>query len=326
MHLLSRTMLAIYQESTKGSLHEFQAAATQLLHNCFDFDGVVLGASQYYSEPGMYIMSAHIDGLPRTFFDDYIPLLSRDPIIGSLLTGLDRPFEADLHSYYQNLGLTALADFARIYRLHRMMTFGDSSSPGYPTRWIMLFTNKQAGFTPAQQKRLANLWPHLSQATSMCAARGMLLRNLPPPRGASALLNNRGVIEFADLRFLELLQLEWPDRDVSDVAQLVQEQLLQTRTFKGKCIEVTMAAEPASVCHARPTADFRIMTARETLVARRFAAGLSHKEVARELGISPHTVRTQLMHVYAKLKLHDKGALANYMMLHGAAAPPVRPN
>ena len=72
-----------------------------------------------------------------------------------------------------------------------------------------------------------------------------------------------------------------------------------------------MADEPASVCHARPTADFRIMTARETLVARRFAAGLSHKVVARELGISPHTVRTQLMHVYAKLMLHDKGALAN---------------
>lgn len=93
----------------------------------------------------------------------------------------------------------------------------------------------------------------------------MPLRKSVVPGYASALLNSRGEIEYANMEFMDLLRLEWQDKDLS-------------------------------------------------LVARRFAAGLSHKEVARELGISPHTVRTQLMHVYSKLSLHDKGALANYLM------------
>lgn len=87
-----------------------------------------------------------------------------------------------------------------------------------------------------------------------------------------------------------------------------------------------MVPESDCVCQARPTMALTVMTPRETLVARRFAAGLSHKEVARELGISPNTVRTQLTHIYSKLRLHDKGALANYLLSQPAGGSPDRPH
>lgn len=161
MHLFSSALLGIYRECTKGSLHEFQAAAIQLLHDCFKFDAVVLGATQFYPKPSIYIMAAHIDGLPRTFMDDYLPLFSRDPIMRSLLSGLNRPLLADLHIYYQNLNLAALADFADQYHLHQVMTFGDMPRSGHPTRWVMFFLDGQSGFSSAQQKRLTNLWPHI---------------------------------------------------------------------------------------------------------------------------------------------------------------------
>ncbi|MGO4378125.1 hypothetical protein AB4Z19_07630 [Pseudoduganella sp. RAF19] len=172
MHTFSRALLGIYRESTKGSLHEFQAAAVQVLHDCLDFDAVVLGGSQFYSNPDLYIMSAHIDGLPRTFMDDYIPLLSRDPIMKSLLTGLGRPLKLDLQYFYENCGLSGLADFARLYKLRQMMIFGDIPCPGIPTRWIMLFKDGAVAFPEAGERRLVHLWPHLSQATSMCDERG----------------------------------------------------------------------------------------------------------------------------------------------------------
>ncbi|WP_395406554.1 response regulator transcription factor [Pseudoduganella sp. UC29_106] len=326
MHLFSSALLAIYRASTEETLQEFQTAAIHSLHECFQFDAVVLGATQFYSRPGIYIIGAHIDGLPRTFMDDYLPLLSRDPIMRSLLAGLNRPLLADLHFYYQNLNLVALADFADQYHLHQVMTFGDMPRSGHPTRWIMFFMDGESGFSPAQQKRLANLWPHISQATSICDGRVTALRNLAPPTFALALLNHCGEIEYADARFVELLQLEWPERDIACAARQVQAQLLEARTFKGKCIEITMVPDSASVCQARPTAALAAMTPRETLVARRFAAGLSHKEVARELGISPNTVRTQLTHIYSKLRLHDKGALANYLLSQTAGGSPDRPH
>lgn len=52
------------------------------------------------------------------------------------------------------------------------------------------------------------------------------------------------------------------------------------------------------------------LTGAQNDVARHFAAGLSHKQVARALGVSPNTVRTHLLHAYARLDVHDKAALA----------------
>lgn len=59
------------------------------------------------------------------------------------------------------------------------------------------------------------------------------------------------------------------------------------------------------------------LSPREQEVAQRFAEGLSHKEIARRLGVSPHTVRSQLSQLYRKLDIHDKAALAQRLM--GAA-------
>jgi DNA-binding CsgD family transcriptional regulator len=326
MHLFSRTLLAIYLESTKGSIHEFQAATVRLLHDSFDFDGVVLGASQFDAIPGMRIISAYIDGRSRSFLDDYLPLLSSDPIMVSLLGGLDHPIQADLDSYYRNRDLSELDSFAHKYNLRKLMAFGDRPCPETPTRWIMLFRDADSEFTSIQQELLGNLWPHLSQATSICNARAVSLRSLAPPCCATALLNKCGEIAFADMRFMQLLRFEWPDSDMPDGVRRVREQLLQTRAFRGRYIDIVMAPGSSLVCLARPTAACRSITPRETLVARRFAAGLSHKEVARELGISPNTVRTQLTHVYAKLQLHDKAALANYLMSQAEVASAELPN
>lgn len=59
------------------------------------------------------------------------------------------------------------------------------------------------------------------------------------------------------------------------------------------------------------------LTPGEHAAARRFAAGLTHKQVARELGVSPHTVRSQLASAYAKLGLHSKAALVRAFVSPG---------
>jgi DNA-binding CsgD family transcriptional regulator len=48
------------------------------------------------------------------------------------------------------------------------------------------------------------------------------------------------------------------------------------------------------------------LSERERQVAERYVEGLSHKEIARELGISPATVRTHLNTVYRKLEVTSR--------------------
>lgn len=68
--------------------------------------------------------------------------------------------------------------------------------------------------------------------------------------------------------------------------------------------------------HLRPRAQVDFLTKREKVVARKFSAGKSYKEVAEALGISPATVRHHLRAIYTKLDVQDKAALANKLLQH----------
>ncbi|MFZ5550428.1 MAG: response regulator transcription factor [Pseudomonadota bacterium] len=51
------------------------------------------------------------------------------------------------------------------------------------------------------------------------------------------------------------------------------------------------------------------LSKREVEVARLYAAGLSHKEAARQLCIACNTVRVHLHKVFKKLAIHSRGEL-----------------
>jgi DNA-binding CsgD family transcriptional regulator len=58
------------------------------------------------------------------------------------------------------------------------------------------------------------------------------------------------------------------------------------------------------------------LTPRELSAALLFAQGLSYKEVARALGLSPATVRTYLKSAYAGLQVTNKVELVAALRLH----------
>ncbi len=60
----------------------------------------------------------------------------------------------------------------------------------------------------------------------------------------------------------------------------------------------------------RPTSGWESLTATEKAVSRLVAEGLTNGAVARQLYISPHTVNTHLRHVFAKLDVPNRVALA----------------
>lgn len=70
----------------------------------------------------------------------------------------------------------------------------------------------------------------------------------------------------------------------------------------------------------RTAADpFGALTDRERSVARLLADGLSYKEVAAQLGISPHTVNTHVKAILRKLKISGSRRLASLVFQARAA-------
>ena len=58
------------------------------------------------------------------------------------------------------------------------------------------------------------------------------------------------------------------------------------------------------------TSGWAAMTAAELAVARLVAEGLTNREVAERLFVSPHTVNSHLRHVFSKLGINSRVELA----------------
>src|SRR5262249_59313908 len=64
------------------------------------------------------------------------------------------------------------------------------------------------------------------------------------------------------------------------------------------------------------------LTAREVEVLRLIAAGMTNKEIAATLVLSPATVRRHSINLYAKIGARGRAAATAYAVHHGLASPP----
>jgi two-component system, NarL family, nitrate/nitrite response regulator NarL len=62
------------------------------------------------------------------------------------------------------------------------------------------------------------------------------------------------------------------------------------------------------------TAYIETLTTREQQIANAIVRGLSNKQIAREFGISPETVKRHLASIYSKLALRGRVDLAVHMI------------
>ena len=199
-----------------------------------------------------------------------------------------------------------------------LMLHGDDPNRVRPARWIVLYRQHDVRFAESDAAALHGLWIHLSRALAINRARAA--ERLPgatayrEQAGATGLINDEGQVEIADQRFFDLLEREWPELAPEFIPHEAMEYLNQEKPYRGTQVELTLVRQAGcNLCRIRPVDAMEVLTPREFVVARRFAAGMSHKQIARELGVSHHTVRNQLAHLYRKLNLHDKASLAQYL-------------
>lgn len=103
---------------------------------------------------------------------------------------------------------------------------------------------------------------------------------------------------------------------------------------RGAVREVALGGSPMSGVIARKVvAAFREfvpspagtgLTQRETKVLEALATGAQYKEVAEELGLTYHTVRTHVQNIYKKLHVHSRGAAVRHLQ-GGRSHPPPKP-
>lgn len=165
---------------------------------------------------------------------------------------------------------------------------------------------------------LALLLPHILEAQAI----NRLIRSLtgepntvgPAMLGRWAVASPYGTIVAYDDEFVSLMHIEWPAWDPPTLPRAILGIVSEpgVHIYQGGMVAIRIErVDSVSILFARATQHRRNrLTPAEYSVAAGIARGATYKEVARDLGLSPATVRNHIHAAYTKLGTHNKAALA----------------
>lgn len=313
--MYARVLGDLYAGAEHASLDEFPAEVVRLARPLINFDGAMFAFGEHIaSAVNVTIIDAIVDGRDRAILQDYAGISETDPVSEAYLKGLQAPLAVKCASFYRQRRRHQLHALVRKHDVQQLLLFGDAPAAFKPGRWLACFRSTQHSFSPSDVNCLHRLWNHISRAVDINRRQALDAFDTSRNNRATALVNKRGYISVGDRQFLQLLQREWPDQAPKRLPAQVFEELLQGQSYVGRyCVLTVTRQQDYLLCCARKIAPLEQLTPAEAAVAKRFATGMSHREVAQELGVSTNTVRTQISRLYGKLNVRNKVQLCQYL-------------
>lgn len=169
----------------------------------------------------------------------------------------------------------------------------------------------------SEDERLAMqcLVPHLIEARHINYLERMSTVRQRALRQSQAATDGKGVIHAAEEGFVEMMRLEWAQWHGPRLPeQLTKEFGPAAHRHVGRAITIRFVPVlDMFLLKVRLRSTVDGLSKRELEIAHHFADGLSNKEIACKIGISPATVRNHLTSIYLKLAVGNKAELAKLL-------------
>ncbi|SDH21984.1 helix-turn-helix transcriptional regulator [Propionivibrio dicarboxylicus] len=311
MEQFSKVVLDIYGSAHECSLTEFDSQALGLMKRLVGFDSAAVLGIVYAPENGIKVQSIHLHNQPIEKLTERQHLKSEDGLGVMALRHKGRSIIAD--SQVDNRHKPDMLAYCRKFNVAHGLTLIDEGISKFNLDTISLWRARPKDAYDATDKKLSELIiPHLFKARAI-NQRIHLKHDEPQLQRISLLSGFDGSLQFADAPTIAVLAAEWGNWIPPILPALFMEALRRSssrqylgRTFNATCTVHDRFLFIQLTLHPRRNG----LTQAETRVASLAAKGLSYKEIAREIGISPATVRNQLHSIYLKLGIANKAALA----------------
>jgi DNA-binding CsgD family transcriptional regulator/PAS domain-containing protein len=319
------TLQQVLEATHLLDIEAFEPYALRQLGRLIGFDGAVWGSGVVASGPAarFTITRASVIDRPATLLGEYLDLAPHDPVTAQFLAQPDRPITVDVADHRWTRSGAAVGDYLRRHHIAHLMLLGcGGSRPAtrpQPRRWMTVYRESMGPFDGPDIGHLQTLLPLWNQAHALCLVRQMerLARAHPVAGAAIALCDRSGLIMVAEPPFTALTGLREGDRLAGEWPAEQPASSPSATVPKGICLQ-WQDTGPWQLLQATREGDSAGLSPRERQVAQRYVDGLSHKEVAREIGSAPSTVRTQLQNIYRRLGVHSRMELLRALAAPGA--------
>ena len=258
--------------------------------------------------------SSHLYHLPLSYLPDWQSIRHVDVTVGRVHACPGKAVIIDMRDPANGPGLNWLG---ATYGIGELMCVVHIDPDTHLSDHLALYRAPDAArFTEDDSQLLNNIMLHLVAAVSANQIRTLVAmrEKLTSPRNlALAVCDRRGTLHCAERGFVDLLLSEWPQWSGPQLPVP-----MGNAGFEGKHLQVEASAVgDLFLLAARNRSVLPQLSPRENDVAQCFGEGKTYKEVARDLGMSPNTVRHHIRAIYSKLGVKDKARIAQ--LLH---APP----
>lgn len=302
----SNTVLDIQRLAQSQSIEHFHNRMIERLSELIAFDKAWWGLAALIN--GVPVeRSTQLFKLPAQYLLDWQSISHDDVTIDSVHS---HPGHAVIIDMSTTTGLTWLG---AKHHIGQLMCIIVSDPITWLSEHLTLYRSPDsASFSPLDVLLLETLMPHLSAAVAANRIRTLIStrETLSNPQNlALAVCDRHGTLHCAEPSFIALLLQGWPQWSGPTLPIAIE-----TGEFAIDRIHLSVShAGDLFLIAGRHQNPLEILSPREHEVAQSFGEGKTYKEVARDLGLAPNTVRHHIRSIYNKLGVKDKARIAQLL-------------
>jgi DNA-binding CsgD family transcriptional regulator len=309
-------LLELYRSARELPIPEFQERALQLFKSVCRFDSALWGVGEMRQYTGLAFQAVHLHNLPEEMLTAYEQVSNNDLVAYEAARRMGMVCRFNLPELTPGHKYADVASFNKRWAMQNLLVATAHDKATGSVGFLCLYREKDRDrYAEDDRLRGEAFLPHLLEAGTLNRLiwLGQLTSRVATRRGIRAIANTLGHMQTRDPAFFEMLRKEWPDWSAPVLPRELMQDLRSApkRRFVGK--RITIAASLANgmlFLLAKEKTPMELFTNAELAVATLIAEGLSYKEAAKRLAVSPATVRNQLHKVYAKASVNNKVALA----------------
>lgn len=310
-------LVSLYRAAREMSRERFQCLALKSIQPLLRFDAAVWGAGRFVGGAFHVSHAFELDVDPealqawRSIGGD-----GRDKAIALGFANPGRTLQHHAPTLFSGRRYADIRDYAVRFGRQCYLVTEIPESDALEPQWVSLYrADPDAPYDSSERLLCESLMPHFAEALRINAA-VHAERVGEATRGggydAIALADRQGRLHFAQERFLGRLREEWKEfgQDSMLPAELRRLVTDAQAEFRGQHVRVSLQRSADMVLlSAHEISAFDRLSPRRGCVARLYAEGHSHKEIARQFRISPSTVRNHIKAAYRDLGVNSKAQL-----------------
>ncbi|MBV1790704.1 LuxR C-terminal-related transcriptional regulator [Marinobacterium sp. D7] len=309
LNQFSQALLEIYRLAREEPLERFLQTMLECVQSIIPFRSAWWGRGAPSAEAPERLHSYYLLHLPPEYFTDWKSIRDDDNTVEevfkkpgeAIILNIDNP---DIHPGLKWLG--------ERYEFHELMCVISLDEITGLSNHLSIYRAKEDNpFTPLERQLLESLMPHLLSAASINQIRSLyaLLESRSDSHMALAVCTRDGVLLSSEPGLVDLLLTEWPEWRGPTLPFLPD-----ATGYQGKSVVIdTHNRDDLYLLVARQLYPIEQLSTREQDVATRFGQGLTYKEIARDIGVSPNTVRHYLRSIYRKLGINNKADIGRLL-------------